>query len=348
MLAELKSAAFLVSRQAGLTRWIANSRWRRTRLLVLCYHGVSLVDEHEWNPELYISRATLARRFALLQRAGCSILSLDEAVRCLYAGRLPDRAVTITFDDGYCDFTAGALPLLTAYGWPATVYVTTHQCDRRRPVVHLLASYALWKHRHQTLDARGIAGLDRIYPLASSAARQRAVADMQARMSSDGMNPDDERLFARQVLERLGIEDGDLSTIPVLCLMTAADLADVARRGIAIELHTHRHRVAADGDDLMEEIRVNRATVRAATGCTPRHFCYPNGTYRASHLPALEREGIESATTCDPDLASPASHRLLLPRLVDNEMGTDLRFEAWVTGLATWLPRRTRKADVVD
>jgi hypothetical protein len=87
--------------------------------------------------------------------------------------------------------------------------------------------------------------------------------------------------------------------------------------------------------------------VRAAIGRTPCHFCYPNGTYRAAHLPVLEREGIESATTCDPDIASSASHRLLLPRFVDSEMGTQLRFEAWVTGTAMWLPRRTRNGDVV-
>jgi peptidoglycan/xylan/chitin deacetylase (PgdA/CDA1 family) len=326
---------------------IAGSRWRRRRLLVLCYHGVSLMDEHVWNPELYISRATLARRLALLQRAGCCVLPLGEAVELLYAGRLPERAVTITFDDGYCDFIGGALPLLSAYRWPATVYVTTHQCERRRAVAHLLASYVLWQHRHLTLDARGIAGLDRRYRLASPAARDTVVGDIRSRMSRDGMSLDDEMRFVAQVLERLGIEGKELAAAPVLRLMSRADLEDVTRRGIAIELHTHRHRTPVDGDELVQEIRDNRASVRAATGRMPSHFCYPNGTYRVAHLPNLEREGIESATTCDPGIASRSSHRLLLPRYVDSEMGSERRFEAWVAGLAMWLPRRTRRGDVV-
>ena len=306
-----------------------------------------MADEHEWNPELYISRATLARRFAILQRIGCAVLPLGEAVHLLYAGRLPERAVTITFDDGFCDFIGGALPLLAAYRWPATVYVTTHQYEHRRTVAHLLASYALWKHRHLTLDARGITGLDRRYRLASPAARDTVVADLRARMSRDGMGPDDETLFVGQVLERLGIEGKRLAATPLLRLMGRADLEDVTRRGIAIELHTHRHRAPADGDELVQEIRDNRDSVHAATGRMPSHFCYPNGTYHLAHLPNLEREGIESATTCDPGIASPASHRLLLPRYVDSEMGSERQFEAWVAGLAVWLPRRTRRGDVI-
>jgi peptidoglycan/xylan/chitin deacetylase (PgdA/CDA1 family) len=38
---------------------------------------------------------------------------------------LPDRPVVVTIDDGVADFYMGALPVLTRYGFPATLYVTT-------------------------------------------------------------------------------------------------------------------------------------------------------------------------------------------------------------------------------
>jgi peptidoglycan/xylan/chitin deacetylase (PgdA/CDA1 family) len=38
---------------------------------------------------------------------------------------LPDRPVVVTVDDGLADFYTGALPVLTQYGFPATLYVTT-------------------------------------------------------------------------------------------------------------------------------------------------------------------------------------------------------------------------------
>jgi peptidoglycan/xylan/chitin deacetylase (PgdA/CDA1 family) len=129
--------------------------------------------------------------------------------------------------------------------------------------------------------------------------------------------------------------------------MSADDLRDVAARGVAVEMHTHRHWCPEDPDDFIEEVRINRATLHTITDHRPRHLCYPSGRYRAEYLSSLEREGISSATTCDPALASADSHRLLLPRFVDNETVPHSVFEAWVTGVASWLPRRTHRADAV-
>ena len=38
---------------------------------------------------------------------------------------LPDRPIVLTFDDGFADFHAIALPLLRQYGFTATLFVTT-------------------------------------------------------------------------------------------------------------------------------------------------------------------------------------------------------------------------------
>ena len=105
--------------------------------MILCYHGVSLDDEHEWNPTLYISARTLARRLDALRRLGCTVLSLPEAVDRLYEKSLPKRAVVLTFDDGYYDFKAKALPLLEARGYPATVYVATERWTNDISIDHL-------------------------------------------------------------------------------------------------------------------------------------------------------------------------------------------------------------------
>ena len=44
---------------------------------------------------------------------------------------LPNRAVAVTFDDGYKDFETHALPILERYGIPATVFVTVGEVDRK-------------------------------------------------------------------------------------------------------------------------------------------------------------------------------------------------------------------------
>jgi hypothetical protein len=128
MLASLKQTAYRMSNGAGLVARVGLDAWRRSRLLILCYHGVSAHDEHEWDPLLYVSTATFERRLALIRRHGCTVLSLDDAVRRLYARDLPARSVVFTFDDGYHDFRLRAWPALQRYSFPATVYLTTQRC----------------------------------------------------------------------------------------------------------------------------------------------------------------------------------------------------------------------------
>ena len=47
-----KLSVLRVLRAAGLYSFALRSRWRRERLVILCYHGVSIADEHEWDGAL--------------------------------------------------------------------------------------------------------------------------------------------------------------------------------------------------------------------------------------------------------------------------------------------------------
>lgn len=61
-----------------------------------------------------------------------NVLPLDEAVKRLKQGALPDRALAITFDDGYADNHDIALPVLKAHGLCATFFVATDFLDGGR------------------------------------------------------------------------------------------------------------------------------------------------------------------------------------------------------------------------
>jgi hypothetical protein len=128
----------------GVSRLISSSSWRRHRLLILCYHGVSMFDEHEWEG-LYISPQTLSRRMELLARSRCNVLPLSEALSRLQDGTLPDRAVVLTVDDGFYDFFGVAFPIVESFGYPVTLYLTTDYVDFNRPVFDPMCSYLLWK-----------------------------------------------------------------------------------------------------------------------------------------------------------------------------------------------------------
>jgi peptidoglycan/xylan/chitin deacetylase (PgdA/CDA1 family) len=209
-------------------------------------------------------------------------------------------------------------------------------------MVHLLVSYGLWKARDRVLDGSGLRGLSGRYVLESPNERQRAIDDLMKVLAEMDIRVKDP--VGRAVLERVGLDYDEFASRRLLTLLAPAEVSALAAEGVDFQLHTHLHRTPKDPGEFVDDVLHNRRRLEALTGTRASHLCYPSGVYRMSYLPALAREGIVSATTCDPGLASPSNDPLLLPRFVDTTMVTDVEFEAWVMGLASCLPRRTRRA----
>src|SRR5437879_13713768 len=107
---QIRRAALHLLRNTGIFRLLRESEWRRQRLLILCYHGISLEDEHQWRPCLYMEPRILGQRLGILRRGDYNVLPLCEALQRLFAQELPPRGVTITFDDGCYDFYKSPYP----------------------------------------------------------------------------------------------------------------------------------------------------------------------------------------------------------------------------------------------
>jgi peptidoglycan/xylan/chitin deacetylase (PgdA/CDA1 family) len=330
----LKSQSLHVSNRLGVSRLVGQSAWRRRRLLILCYHGISLTDEHEWNPALYMSAGMLAARLAAVRRCGCNVLALGEAIERLYQGTLPDRAVALTFDDGYFDFLRRAWPLLQEYGYPVTVYLPTLRCEHNLPIMNVLVSYMLWQRRDRSLTAPEVPGLgDVTYPLASAAQRAAVLRRITDALDPADPDPEERDVAARAVARKLGLDYDRFAAERVLTLMNPSEVADLAARGLDVQLHTHRHRTPENDERFVEEIRENRQRIEAMTGRAAVHFCYPSGVYRQSYLPLLSAERVVSATTTKPGIVDPSTNPLLLPRFVDTSTVSPAEFEAWLHGV---------------
>ena len=107
----VRDSALHGMRLAGGLAVASRSRWRTRRLLILCYHGFALEDEHLWDPALFVTRDHLESRLAFLSTQGYAVLPLGEGLTSLRAGTLPPRTVAITVDDGTYDFHAVAYPV---------------------------------------------------------------------------------------------------------------------------------------------------------------------------------------------------------------------------------------------
>jgi peptidoglycan/xylan/chitin deacetylase (PgdA/CDA1 family) len=340
MLRKAKLATLgLLSSAGGFDR-VAGSRWRQERLLILCYHGVSLEDEHEWRPGLYMRPELLEQRLETLRSTGCCVLPLGEGLARLRSSDLPPRSVAITFDDGTYDFYKQAYPLLRKYSFPVTVYQTTYYTDYQVPIFNLTCSYMLWKRRGEQVDGARELGLSQPMDLGSELGRHRIVRGLIELSERENLTGRQKNEIARRLAGILRIDYDSLAEKRILQLMNAQEVSEVGKGGVDVQLHTHRHRTPDDEASFRREITENRERIQSLTGLPARHFCYPSGVYRKEFFGWLAKENVISATTCDAGLVDRRTNPLLLPRFVDTSGRTQVEFESWLSGVGSLLAFR--------
>ncbi len=151
----------------------AQAATRTVRLPILMYHyvepwpkGANLLRKH-----LTVQPADFAAQMAYLHSQGYVTVSLYDLMAALALGRpLPQRAVVLTFDDGYRTLMDYAAPALEPYGYTGTVFVITQLMDQNFaqyltwPQAEALYA-AGWKIEPHTLTHSVLAGRSRAYQL---------------------------------------------------------------------------------------------------------------------------------------------------------------------------------------
>ena len=315
-------------------------------LRILCYHGISLGDEHEFRPALFMRADTFEGRLKRLVDGGYPILPLGEAIARLRAGTLPRNATVITIDDGFYGNFRYGMAIIQQYGLPATMYVTTYYVDKGTPVFRLAVQYMFWKTTRSEIDLGQleVPGLDtgrlgridlRDHAVSRKALRT-VVYHLEERCSES------ERVrFCHLLGGFLNVDYASIAERRGLSLVTQQEMRAMKSAGIDLQLHTHRHRLPVEREQVQREIEDNRAVLGRATASPRVHFCYPSGEWDSKHFAWLQECGIESATTCDLGFNYPDTPTLALRRFQDAEDYPALLFEAEMSGFLE-LARRAR------
>ncbi|HSE53917.1 MAG TPA: hypothetical protein VLB00_17135 [Gemmatimonadales bacterium] len=324
---------------------VAGSGWRRRRLLILCYHGFSLRDEHRWNPELYVTGEHFERRLRALADGGYQVVPLGEGLERLRSGSLPSRAVTITVDDGLYDFQRVAYPILSRFRTPVTLYASTWYMTHPGPVFPVMAAYLLWRGMENRIGAARVARLDLDLAVGSRAEVERTERVIFRRAREEEWSAGDKDACLADLALVMGEDWESLRRDRLLSLMAPEEIAGLDRGLVDVQLHTHRHRTPRDRALFLRELRDNRAALQSF-GLDPSeliHLCYPSGEHHPEFLPWLREAGVVSATTCVPGLATGDTDPLLLPRFIDTHGTPDIEFEAWSAGVREVLRRPHRQ-----
>jgi peptidoglycan/xylan/chitin deacetylase (PgdA/CDA1 family) len=259
-------------------------------LRTLTYHRI-LDRDAAANPSLVSAvPAEFDRQMRHLAR-NYRVVSADEVVAAVRSGRtLPDRAVLVTFDDGYRDFGDIAWPIMRKYGLPATVFVASDYPDHPERSFWWDRLYHAFSRARASSVSAGSLGLLR---LDGYEARMRNLRLVQQRVKQlphgDGMRLVDDLCRAL---------DSEIEALPRV--LTWQELRELAGDGVTIGGHTRSH-AALDRLSVREvhdEVRGCHVDLARELGTAPSVFAYPFGSHDDAAVEAVRRAGFELAFTC--------------------------------------------------
>jgi peptidoglycan/xylan/chitin deacetylase (PgdA/CDA1 family) len=189
---------------------------------------------------------------------------------CVLSGRLPRRALLITFDDGYRSVLDVALPVLSRLGAPSVFFVTGAFLDPRAlPLDNLLCWLA---------PRVGLGSLE--HAITGREQRCRTVGEL---IDSIASLPFTRRMrLSGALADRYSVDQARIRADSRLFL-DPDDLSRCARFGCEVANHTESHvfcRTITTEAEAAGELVGYRAKLEQMTGQPVRAFSYPYGNRR--------------------------------------------------------------------
>jgi len=319
------------------------------RALILLYHRVADLPA---DPQLLCTSPQYFEEHLQILRKYTQPMDLETLIKKLIEGRLPRRAVVLTFDDGYADNLYNARPLLERFDIPATVFVATGQIGRQEeywwdeldrlllqpgtiPEVLSLTHYG-------STDQVQI-GETQVYP----EQEYRRYLDWHIEQPVDPTRrhalyrslyhhlhamPEKERQASLAELRSwAGVTSGGRPSHRTLSAEEIVDLADGGL--IAIGAHTISHPALAGLPSAVQcaEIQGSKTRLGEILGQPVTSFAYPHGSYSEETLAIVRELGFSCACSSDADAVWTGADYFRLPRVVPRNWDGE-EFSRWIRG----------------
>ena len=334
-----KSIALNASRFLGVNRC---ARWlTRSKLLILCYHGV-VADDHPHDAYRYrntISQRQFDTQMRLLAGLFHPITAHDLLRAVAGTDCLPPRAVLVTFDDGFRNNLTQAAPVLERYGIPAVFHVTTGYVGQRRRLwpQELLELVYHWPYKVIPMPGTHT---DQPVP-AESPARLALAGEIKNRckqLAAEDLQPYLDRLRSAGAWPT---RHGDNELYDFL---TWDDVRSLHARGFAIGSHTVEHPVLTrlTPDRLADELQRSKATIERELGVACPLLAYPNGgreDLSPAVLAQVKATGYKAAFTLAQHVTTPNTNPYALSRISVPGHVPSYVFHSRISGLHSLLKR---------
>jgi peptidoglycan/xylan/chitin deacetylase (PgdA/CDA1 family) len=263
------------------------------RFQVLAYHKVSSDPHPFFEP---VHPLIFEQQMQFLSRC-YRVMPLLEIVERTRRGEVPERAVAITFDDGYRDNYQNAFPILKKYGIPATIFIATGSID---------TGVTLWHDR--VFDSFRFATVERA-SLRHIGCGEVTLVPLEARHRSlDSVLRRAKQLYGEERIRFVEeIENALRPDVPESQhdrMLTWEQIREMHRAGIEFGSHTVSHPVLSriPTDEIVKELRDSKLKISEILDVPVLSFAYPNGhasDYNEQVKSLLKETGYTCAVTSE-------------------------------------------------
>jgi peptidoglycan/xylan/chitin deacetylase (PgdA/CDA1 family)/glycosyltransferase involved in cell wall biosynthesis len=287
---------------------------------ILLYHRVAdaALDTHG----LCVSPAAFRSQLDHL-RQSWHVVPLADLAAAAAAGDLPERAVALTFDDGYLDNLEVAAPMLAEHGLPATFFLTSEPLPARRSFWWdaLERMLLACEPRVPQVELR-VPGRTHSFAIGTEAERRQAHEALHVLFKSSAPVVRDEMLreLARQLAAPPLVDGPSPMIAPEVLRLRDLPQVEIGAHGAH---HLSLPHVAAE--TCHGEVFESRSALERLVGRPVTSFAYPFGDVSPGAVSAVMAAGFRIGVACEDRAVRPRAHPLRLPRLpTRNESGAEL------------------------
>lgn len=260
-------------------------------LRVLTYHRVDEPADRPWlDPSLISATPEVfdeQMRYLSTHHTIVTIADIIAALETRNGNDLPERAVAVTFDDGYFDFEEHAWPILKQYRIPVTLFVPTAYPDQPERTFWWDDLYHAIQSTPREDSLNSPIGL---LPLSNTSRNQtykRLKVYLKTLKHADAIST------VKQICKELGVQP------TTNCILGWDSLRKLANEGVTLGAHTRTHplmnRVTLK--EALNEVLGSSHDLERELGSTLPIFAYPSGEFSDEVAIMLAREGFKLAFT---------------------------------------------------
>jgi len=296
---------------------LARRRAKSNTVAILRYHAIVEPEKNYYASPLICLAPDIFEVQVRYLMDHYNVVSLDTVADCIISNKLfPERAVVLTFDDGYRDNYL-AYQILNRYRVTGTFYVTAGCIDSDEPLWLFEVTYLINSTKNLSLELN-LNGNKIFFPLKSISNKRLCIRKIIEIVKSNNLKTREElRMQLRNQIEDIF----DLYRKAKEVMLSWEQLKEMSDNGMEIGAHTltHLNLPNAEHQDAVQEIRECKKLIEEKTKRPVQHFSFPNGGsysyYNDSIKKAVKDAGYITSTTSNNGVVGLNSDLLELNRI---------------------------------